>query len=506
MTVETELKLRIAPDQFERLKRHRLFKQFQITPPVTQRLHNIYFDTPDLALHVNRTALRLRRVGGEWLQTLKGGGSIKAGLHQRNEWELPSLSGKLDYSLLEETVQQTFLPPSLFEKLEPVFVTDFYRTSRLLDWQGTKIEVCMDRGTVKTKHLSQPICELELELKSGDPLHLFEFALEILEIVPFELEAVSKAEQGFRLMSGHVDLPAKAIEPVIDENEKLTDVLQALLWSCMQHLQQNLRGASESQDAEFLHQMRVALRRMRVVLRMAENILSDDTLSLLRQDIAILGSKLGEMREWDVFIDGVAQPLCSAYPSEDGLAALLAIAEQQRAGCGAALRAELHTRDLQRVMLRFSIWMNGNYWAEAEQVKDIAVRKFSGKLLRRLHKRFQRAASLLESLDSARLHQLRIIAKKLRYSTEFFASLYPGKKTALYSNALSELQDLLGQNNDFVIAHHLLAHLASLPALSCHPESIKLAGKWLDKHCSIKFGKLEKAVAYINDKSIFWEE
>src|SRR4030065_2661721 len=98
MAIETELKLRIAPEQLARLKRHALLKEHQVTRPATRRLYNIYYDTPKLELHQSGMALRLRRAGRQWLQTLKGGGSVKAGLHQRNEGEGAVHGAALDFS------------------------------------------------------------------------------------------------------------------------------------------------------------------------------------------------------------------------------------------------------------------------------------------------------------------------------------------------------------------------------------------------------------------------
>jgi len=243
MAVETELKLRIAPEQLARLKRHSLLGKHQITRPATRRLYNIYYDTPKLELHKSAMALRLRRVGRQWLQTLKGGGSVKAGLHQRNEWEMPVSRAALDFSSPQVAEWEKYLPPTLRKKLQPVFVTDFSRTSRMLDWQGAQIELCMDHGEVHTEQHGTPICELELELKSGEPGRLFELALALLEIVPFELEPVSKAEQGYRLLTGYADKPVKGVVPDIAKRATLAEALQTLIWSCLLHLQANLRGA-----------------------------------------------------------------------------------------------------------------------------------------------------------------------------------------------------------------------------------------------------------------------
>ena len=509
MAVETELKLRIAPEQLARLKRHPLLKKYQVTRPATRRLHNIYYDTPKLELHKSAMALRLRRAGRQWLQTLKGGGSVKAGMHQRNEWEIPVSRAALDFSLLENAGPQTaeweeHLPQRLRKKLQPVFVTDFSRTSRMLDWQGAQIEFCMDRGEVRTEQHSLPICELELELKSGEPARLFELALELLEIVPLELEPVSKAEQGYRLLTGYADRPVKGVVPDIAKNATLAEALQTLIWSCLLHLQSNLRGAMSSDDAEYLHQMRVALRRLRVVLRMAEKFHSDESLSALSGDVAALCVALGRIREWDVFIVETMQPMCARMAGHAGLQALLAISERQRAACYAGLRGEGQARELQRLILRFAIWMNGAYWQQQGEAVPLA-HDFATRRLRKLAKRFAQAGRQVDTLDDKRLHALRILAKKLRYSAEFFAALYDRKKAGPFLAALSEVQEVLGQINDVAVAHRLLDELAAMPELAVHGEAVTLAKGWIAHGLSRQIAALRKAIRRFARQSEFWD-
>ncbi len=233
MAVETELKLRIAPLQLARLKRHRFLKTCQLSSPHTRRLHNIYFDTPQLQLQQARMALRLRRDGRQWLQTLKGGGMVKAGLHQRNEWEVPVKRKALDFSSPETASWLIRLPPPL--TLQPVFVTDFIRNSRMLAWHGALIELSMDQGEVRIDECSVPICELELELKSGEPQQLYELALALLEVVPFALESVSKAELGYRLLAGDQGDPVK--EEILSpaQTDMLARVLREQISSCKSH-------------------------------------------------------------------------------------------------------------------------------------------------------------------------------------------------------------------------------------------------------------------------------
>lgn len=508
MAVETELKLRIAPEQLARLKRHALLKAHQATRPVTRCLYNIYFDTPKLDLHKAEMALRLRRAGRQWLQTLKGGGSVKSGLHQRNEWEVPVSGAELDFSLPDMEAWDEHLPPSLRKKLQPVFITDFSRSSRMLLWQDAQIELCMDQGEVRTEQHSTPICELELELKSGEPGRLFELALAILDIVPFELEAVSKAEQGFRLLSGYAGHPVKSVVSGIAGNDTLADVLQTLIWSCLQHLQSNLHGAMSSDDAEYLHQMRVALRRLRVVLRMAGKLRADEQLAALSQDAAALGAALGRIREWDVFIAGTAQPMCMRMAGHAGLQALLAVSERQRDACYAALRSETQARELQRLLLRFAIWMNGAYWQMPMQAGEAVpqAHEFAMRRLQKLAKRFARSVQQLNGLDAGRLHALRITAKKLRYSAEFFAVLYDKHKARSFLNALSEVQEVLGQINDVAVAHRLLDELAAIADLSAHQEAVVLARGWIAHDLSQQFVSLRKTIRRFEKQPEFWEK
>jgi len=503
MAVETELKLRIAPGQLARLKRHALLKTYSITRPTTRRLQNIYYDTPKLDLHKSEMALRLRHAGRQWLQTLKGGGSVQAGLHRRNEWEVPVNRAALDFSATQEVEWDEHLRPSLRKKLHPVFVTDFSRNSRMLDFQGAQIELCMDQGEVRTEQHSVPICELELELKSGEPRLLFELALKILEVVPFELETVSKAEQGYRLLSGYAVQPVKGVAPVFAMTDSLTDVLKALIWSCLQHFQGNLSGAMGSDDDEYLHQMRVALRRLRVVLRMAEKVRADGQLAGLYKDVSDLCVALGRIREWDVFIAGTLQPMRARMAGHGGLQALLAASERQRAFCYAELRGEAQAREMQRLLLRFSIWMNGDYWQQqaetAQQAQDFAARR-----LRKLAKRFAHFGPQLDTTDATQLHALRILAKKLRYSAEFFASFYDRQKAKSFLAALSEVQDVLGLINDIAVAHRLLDGLAADAGLAAHQESITLSRGWIAHDLSHQLNVLRKTIQRFNKQDAFW--
>jgi len=510
MAVETELKIRVAPEQLAKLKRHAVLKAYSKSRPVSRRLHNIYFDTPKLQIHNSGMALRLRHTGNQWLQTLTGGGSVQAGLHQRNEWEIPVSGPALDLSLLQAAGWNEQLPQSLQKKLQPVFVTDFSRSSQMLDFQGSQIELCFDQGEISTEQLSMPVCELELELKSGEPNKLFVLALELLGIVPFELESVSKAEKGYRLLGGYTEQPVKSVVPALARTDTLAVVLQKQIWSCLQHFQGNLHGAMASDDAEYLHQMRVALRRLRVVLRMVEKVCPDTGLAELNKEVSSLCIELGRIREWDVFIDETVQPLCERMGGHAGLQALLIVSKIRREASYKTLGDATRTRELQRLLLRFAIWMNGEYWQQAgwqpQAYSGHQALDFSSSRLRKLAKRFSQSGQHLDGADTARLHALRILAKKLRYTAEFFAGLYDRQNTEIFLAALSKVQDVLGRINDIAVAHHLIDNLSTATALADHKEATILARGWMEHSLSVQLIALQKAMRNFNKQPAFWKK
>jgi triphosphatase len=522
MPVETELKLRIAPKQLGILKRHALLRAHQLARPVTRRLYNIYYDTPKLELQQSGMALRLRRSGKQWLQTLKGGGGVQGGLHRRNEWEMPVSGPALDFSLPQVAEWKDLLPQRMRKKLQPVFVTDFLRNSRMLSWQGAEIELCMDQGEISTEHLRTPICELELELKSGEPRQLFELALAILDIVPFELESVSKAEQGFRLMSGYLEQPVKALPVTLGKQDDLSIAMQRLVWSVLQQVQGNVRGLALNQktpvrtkhvdglvqqltidNVEYLHQLRVALRRLRVLLRMAASVRADEPLAAFRKEVAALGIILGRIREWDVFIANTVQPMCARMPDDGSLQLLLVVSQQQRDANYNALHNDAQARTLQRLLLRLAIWLNGTYWQQFSQA-GLQARAFARTYLSELAGNFAQAGENLSAHDAAQLHSMRIQAKKLRYSAEFFASLYGKHKSRQYLRVLSEVQEVLGQINDDAVANRLLDDLSSAPELAAHQYTTGLARGWIARDRAQQLRVLQDVLLNFQRQCRYW--
>jgi inorganic triphosphatase YgiF len=171
--------------------------------PHTVALHNIYFDTADQLLRLQQSALRLRRVGGDddsaqWRQTLKTGKRVLSALSSRGEWETPVAGPRLERTALDAAAWKRVDPGgTVFDALQPIFMTDFARTVWLVRRRdGSVVEVALDVGRVVGGERSSAICELELELKAGPVSALFDIAADIAGSVAFLPLAMSKAPPG----------------------------------------------------------------------------------------------------------------------------------------------------------------------------------------------------------------------------------------------------------------------------------------------------------------------
>jgi len=495
VAIETELKLHISPEYLQRLKRNPWLRSLSATRARNLKLYNVYYDTADLDLHRLAMALRLRRVGKQFLQTLKGGGQVSAGLHQRNEWETPVLSEQLDFNALKACGGE--LPHGVRNRLQPVFVTDFARNVRLLNYDGAEIELCMDSGEIRAGQASCPISELELELKSGSPQQLFKLAQALLDIVPLQVEHTSKAEYGYLLFSAAKPSVSKGRFPPLKKSQSISSALQSLIGACLAHVQSNVPGALLKLDKEYLHQVRVGLRRLRVALSITQRYRTDDELSALREQVAKLCIELGRSREWDVFVTQTLAPICTRLPEHIGLREILSMSERARKKQHAGMESSLASPEFQRMLLRFGAWMHGEQWGGEETTLE----KFAVEILKKRWKLVVKYGNALSGEDAAQLHALRIACKKLRYSIEMFGSLFAASRTKGYEAVLAELQDILGTLNDIAVAHRLLNELDN----AARHDTLALIRGWMEHDYAERVTEFGKAWKRFVEQKGFWD-
>jgi inorganic triphosphatase YgiF len=511
MSDEIELKFLIASDEVRRFQRHPWIKALTRQKLPSQRLLSIYYDTPDCALHKQRIALRLRRVGRRWIQTVKTEGRVSAGLHERPEWECETTKDTFAFAAIPDpTIREFFADERLQRTLQPVFVTEFTRARRMLELaSGDVVECSLDRGKIRAGEDCLPICEVELELKSGEPIHLFEFALSLQETLPLKLENVSKAERGYRLVAHTAPIPVKAKTPALAKSLSVREVFIRIFQSCMIHLQANEEGVLREDDPEFVHQMRVALRRARSALRVFSSVLSSDNAEKIRAELRWLAGALNGARNWDVFVLTTLPPILAAFPGHQGLAWLHRHGATIRQHSNAQAREAVLSPRYQRFLLTLGAWLcsfteSGTNPNETAESTDTDLTAFATAILQKRYRQLKKRGKSLSTLSPVERHAVRIAAKKLRYSAEFFSSLYSGKRTSKYLGALATVQDVLGMLNDATTAETLLQEITTTEdmAVHQHPEGIVLG--WLQSASHVRLVELARTWDAFLERKPFW--
>jgi len=483
MAEEIELKLALAEEAQRGFLRHPLLRQ--ATQRQSFRLINLYYDTPRLELRERGIALRLRAQGKRWLQTVKCAGRAAGGLSARPEWEEPYV-GHFDFSVIDDPRVRDWLEqPKLRARIAPVFETSFQRiTWHFEPARGTRIALMLDRGWIAAGGRRQAISEVEIELLQGSEARLFELARVLAARVPLAPAPLSKAERGYRLFRQTPAAPVKAAAIPLAADAAPTAAFRLIALSCLDHLQQNHLGASVSEDPEYIHQMRVATRRLRAALRLFGPLLPDGFAAPLLPALRELMSALGHARDLDVLQAEIAEPVMQALPDEPRLAALIGVITERRfdarRDATRFLRSPRHGSLVLQALAAlhaFPAEKVGAGGTVAEPPADRATLSgFAENRLRRLRKKVLALAAAARIDDPRSLHALRIGIKRLRYALEFFAPLAAAKSLRRMLAQLASLQDTLGQINDLANAGQLLMDCAADdPRLR---EAVTLIGGW----------------------------
>ncbi len=312
---EIELKLAVQREHVDQLLRHPLLQR-SLAPARSERLSSVYFDTPDLRLARDDVTLRVRRRGRRHIQTVKLGPAWQTGLFDRIEWEEPVPSALPDPARIgDRKLRQQIVRARSKRGLTPIFGTEFKRTHWLLRGRrGGKVAVGLDVGEITTREDSQPICELELELKAGKPGELFELAAALSRDVPLRLEFESKAARGFALYQGAGSRPVRAGEILLDDVDTVEAMAQRTFASCFEQLAANWVPAIDGRDPEGVHQLRIAIRRFRSALGLFKRLLRPEPHARLRDELAWLAQELAPARAWDVFLTELLPSAAGALP------------------------------------------------------------------------------------------------------------------------------------------------------------------------------------------------
>jgi inorganic triphosphatase YgiF len=517
--VEVELKLVVAPEDLARIDRHPAVRALRRGAARKHMLETVYYDTPDRDLAKAGVALRLRRDGVRWVQTLKGGGGAAAGLHARDEIEWDLTSSALNPGLLDDTPYAEFFSRRKVRgRLQAVFTTEFERKARMLAFpDGTVAELALDRGAIRAGDEAAPISEAEIELKGGDAARLFTLAREIARDVPLRLGHASKAERGYALGRAAVP-PQKARAIPLGAEMTAGAALRRVAMACVAQMQANEEGVRAGRDPEYLHQLRVGLRRLRSCLGLVALASSKEAVAPLAAELRWLGGALGPARDWDVFLTETLPPLARQFRGAAGLASFRARAAQTRRAHNAAAREAVASQRYTALLLALGeafarddlpLFVRAAGPAAAGEGErppgfDAPVGAFAAFVLERRDRRVRKRGRDVPEAPPEERHRVRIAAKKLRYAAEFFKALYPAKRVARYVKALEDLQDILGALNDAAVVDRLLAEVAAGGGRPTAQGIDGLVRGWVAAVAQHELARFRRAWREFADAKPFW--
>jgi inorganic triphosphatase YgiF len=494
--METEIKLLADMASLRRLKIHPAFAHAK---SCLRHEHTTYFDTDDLALNNCGFSLRIRKSGKRAVQTLKRTQAGASVLGQREEWEWPLTSNTLDLQPLEEFAGHTSAMDREFARARPKFVTDIDRCSYVLELAGgSRIEAVIDRGTVATDSRQEDVSELELEIKDGPLAPLYRLALELSQQIGLRVGAESKATRGYRLLLGKGPHAEKSDSVQIPKSAGLQDALSVTSSAALNQFIANMPAAHDG-DVEGVHQMRVALRRLRTVFVVFGPYLEPNAKERFNAAIGKMGTTLGAARDWDVFVLEILRDLTCDGVSEDLLSDLRTRAASCREGAHAAVKRLLDSVRPTRLVLGLEDWIASGQWrADPNADAGAPVCDALPDLLRRLLRKVKKRGRHLPQLSTGELHPLRKSIKKLRYAAESCGELYDSKDVQAYAKHCKKLQTLLGDINDAGLAVHLIEEVEPSPMVR------SAVVEWRDARRARSHDELVAAWHKLKDAKPFW--
>jgi triphosphatase len=482
---EVELKFACGPDD--------LAAVLAAAPPgddAAAELISVYFDTPDLALQKAGASLRVRESKGRRVQTLKRGEGLAREEHEA------SIEGLAPDPALGPL--PALMPAGA--SLKPAFNVRVSRRQRLVRHDGAEIELALDQGEVVGGDASAPICEVELELKSGSPGALFTLARTLGEAAPLYLSFDTKAARGQALVSGAGPGPRKSTAVVLKGGETVGEAFQAVARKALAQVAANAALLREDPTPEAVHQLRVGARRFRSALTTFKAATKGAGRSAVKADLEWLSRACDQVRNLDVYSAGLANADAELQGPAAGLASLRGLLDAERGRARAEVVRTVASARFRSLMIDAVEWMEIGGWRLGHVARGRADR-FARDALKVRRRKLLKLARAIAGADDQALHSLRIAAKKLRYAGDAFASLYGPKRVEAFSVPVKDLQTELGELNDLATAAPLIAGLA-LP-----PEAAFAAGELLGVRAAGRPKRIQgaaKALARLAAAEPFW--
>ena len=362
-------------------------------------------------------------------------------LHARNPGAaMVWLSGAQDQVLAEAAGRDELDVP---DSVAPL--VELHANRRKLRLTQPDVTAVLLDGTLRHGDTEQPVQRLRL---SGPATEVEAAALALGAVVPVN----TLSDQALALVRPG---PKPAGPPVLAASMTVGAAFAHIVAHLTAVIVALAPAACEGAESEPVHQMRVAIRRLRSAISLFGDSVACPAVADAKAATRELAQALAPARAWDVFLAETLTALAAALPEDPALADLRAAAFACREAAYADLRAVIAAPGFSALTIRLACLAGSQPWpGTTTELAD-----FAADALKRRGKKLRAAGRHIARLDIARLHALRLKAKRLRYAAEFFAPLYSDHATRRMLRALADLQEALGHLNDDAAANALLADL-----------------------------------------------
>ena len=467
--LEIELKL-VLPGQEAELAVVAFMRETGYTVDELDPVRNVdtYLDTFDWSLMKNKLALRYRVSNGSAMYTLKSIGFIEDGIAKRTEMEIP-LDRPVDVPALirvkrvRKLVDGMIFPRRLIEQVQ---VRTDRRGYRVTSPEGAEIELAFDISSFSLRGLHKPrrvqkLEELEAEILNGPEGALQSLSVLLSDRFHYPPSKASKFEVAIERFKITIPSkkPPKGLRPRLDD--RLDLAVRKILTHQFMWLREHLPGVQQDLDTEFVHQARVATRRMRSALRLFREAIPESAATYLGGELKWLGGMFGAVRDLDVFLLNLSRfkDRIESFPAKKKRAFEDLIEKHRRAPLEALCQAleSPRYRNFERRLAQFlerPLPARPRPSLALKPVREVApviiTEKFDAVI--------EQGRALLADPKPKQYHLLRIQMKKLRYASEFMATAYEGTLDAMIERTV-EIQDCLGELQDTVFTRKFIEGL-----------------------------------------------
>jgi len=510
MTVrpEVELKLASTPNEMPHLKQS-LLEMIGEGHATCRRSFDTYYDTADD---------KLRREGFVLLVGERDNDRIQLVSAKEIAGITPPVAGHWE-DVIEGDRPNPWAPNSAahlpmgldYAELRARFTTRVQRTLFTLKPDAsTQIEAALDAAEIRTSDgmSVEPISEVELLLKEGDPAELYGTALRLLGIAPLRLEIRTRAERGYRLLDEGREAPQSQASraPILKPGLTVEESLQRIGQNCLSTVLL-FEAAAIAEMPNGVHQMRVAIRRLRSVVASMKQMLPPEQYQWVIQTLKWMAGALGPARNWDVLSSGLLAPVRSVLLRGQELDEFCRVCEDKRRSAHENANAVIRSPQYTAALLKLSQWFASRSWrnqpvSEQSALLMAPIETVAPTLIGRRYKKLKKSADGFAQLTLEWRHEFRISVKKLRYTIEVFEDLFDSHSVAKFTRRLKPLQDDLGYINDVRVANELLADLQTSNSGIARAAGIVLG--WHDRGLADTDRKLRKRVRRFREARPFW--